>query len=259
MKIFYISLIILFVAPVFAESPEKRGHTILVEADRRASGFKDYTVSMEMVLRNHKKQESKRTIRSKVLEVKEDGDTSLTIFDSPKDVRGTALLTVSHKYKDDDQWLYLPAITRVKRISSSNRSGSFMGSEFAFEDLSSREIEKYDSIFLREEECANHTCFVVELYPKNSKSSGYSRIISWIDSEEYRVHKEEYYDKKDRLYKTLTITKHKLYMDTIWKPHRLAMVNHLNGKETDLIMSDYRFHSGLSASDFSVNSLKRYR
>ncbi len=252
-------LLLLVAGSVMAETPNEKGHSILVEADRRGSGFIDYSVNMEMVLRDRKSNESRRMIRSKVLEVERDGDKSVTIFDSPKDVRGTALLTYSHKFKDDDQWLYLPAVTRVKRISSSNRSGSFMGSEFAFEDLGSREVEKYDSKFLREEDYKDQACFVVELYPKNNKSSGYIRIISWIDKGEYRVLKEEYYDKKNRLKKTLVISGYKLYLATFWKAHTLSMVNHLNGKETDLIMRDYRFHGGLTDREFSVNSLKRNR
>lgn len=259
MRYFYACLILLLAQPVLGSSPEERGDEIVREADQRSSGFHDYSVDMEMVLRNRQKEESHRTIRSLVLEIEGDGDKSLTIFDSPGDVRGTALLTFSHPTREDDQWLYLPAITRVKRINSSSRAGSFMGSEFAFEDLGSREIEKYTSRFLGEEELHGQRCYVVELFPKKKKSSGYSRIVSWLDKKEYRALREEYYDKKKRLKKTLTLTGYRLYLNSIWRPHHLTMVNHLNGRETDLIMTNYRFHQGLLEHDFSVNSLKRYR
>ena len=74
--------------------------------------------------------ESKRELEIRTLEVKDDGDKSLTVFHTPRDVRGTALLTFSHGVDPDDQWLYLPALRRVKRIASNNQSGPFMGSEF---------------------------------------------------------------------------------------------------------------------------------
>ena len=87
-------------------------------------------------------RKARRQLRVKVLEVPEDGDKSLFVFDEPLDVQGTALLVHAKREGADDQWLYLPALNRVKRISSSNRSGSFMGSEFAYEDMTAQEVEK---------------------------------------------------------------------------------------------------------------------
>ena len=124
-----------------AETPEEKGLAIAVEADRRNTGFENSTADMLMILKNRHGQESRRQMRFRNLEVEGDGDKSLTIFDSPMDVKGTAFLNYTHKEGDDDQWLYLPALKRIKRISSRNKSGSFMGSEFAYEDIASQEIE----------------------------------------------------------------------------------------------------------------------
>jgi len=242
-----------------AETPEEKGLAIIIEADHRASGFDNYSAEMKMILRNRKKEESIRIIRSQVLETTDDGDKSLTIFDLPKDVRGTALLTFTHKYTSDDQWLYLPALERVKRISSSNKSGSFMGSEFAYEDLGSREVEKYTYRYLKDEEFGDYLCVVVESKPEDSKNSGYSRIVTWLDKQEYRVWKEDYYDKKNRLLKTLTLKDYSKYLAFLWKPHLLQMVNQQNGKETDFLMTNYRFAIGLTDRDFSKKSLSRLR
>ena len=118
------------------------------------------------------------TTHSKTLEVLEDGDKSIFIFEHPRDVSGTAVLTFTHKHGPDDQWLYLPALKRVKRISSDNKSGSFVGSEFAYEDLSSQEVEKYTYKWIQDAPCPGKeeiTCFNSEDYPVD-KSSGY--IIS---------------------------------------------------------------------------------
>lgn len=241
----------------FAENPADKGLQIAIEEDRRASGFGDFTAEMKMVLRNEKGRESQRSIRARTLEMAEDGDKSLTIFDSPRDVKGTALLTHGHKAGDDDQWLYLPALKRVKRISARNKSGAFMGSEFSFEDLGGREVEKYTYNYRGDENVDGRQCFVVERYPKDTKNSGYSRIVSWLDQDEYRVWKEDYYDQKNRLLKTLTLREYRLYEGSIWKSHWMRMVNHQKGKETDLISSNFSFKTGLSDGDFDKNSLKR--
>ena len=82
---------------------------------------------MRMVLRDRQGRESVRQMRFKVLEMQEDGDRSLFVFDQPRDVQGTALLTHAHINTQDDQWLYLPALKRVKRINASSRSGVIHG------------------------------------------------------------------------------------------------------------------------------------
>lgn len=240
-----------------AESPEEKGLAIALEIDQRGTGFGDCILDTVMILRNRQGREHQRLMRSQVLETQQDGDKSVTIFDSPGDVRGTALLTYSHKSGDDDQWLYLPALKRVKRISSSNKSGAFMGSEFAYEDMGSREVEKYRYRYIRDEQINDQNGFVLELYPRDRKNSGYSRIVSWVDKVEYRVHKEEYYDKKERLLKTLLLSEYHQYLDFLWRAHLLKMVNHQNGKETDLVQSNFTFQTGLSDRDFTKNSLKR--
>ena len=128
---------------------EQKGLLIATESERRDNGFGDHSSDMTMTLRNQHGDEVTRYLRINTLEVVGDGDKSLTIFDRPADIKGTALLTFSHKKGPDDQWLYLPALKRVKRISSGNKSGAFMGSEFAYEDLSSQEVEKYTYKFSR--------------------------------------------------------------------------------------------------------------
>jgi outer membrane lipoprotein-sorting protein len=238
---------------------KNKGLTIAMEADKRASGYGNFTARMQMVLINKQGRESHRQMRIRVLETEDDGNKSLTIFDSPKDVKGTALLTHSHKQQDDDQWLYLPALKRVKRISSRNKSGSFMGSEFSFEDLASQEVEKYTYRYIGEEILNGQACFIIERYPKDTKNSGYSRIVSWLDKDEYRTVKEDYFDKKKRLVKTLTLENYHLYLRTIWRAHDLQMINHQNGKKTNLLCSEFIFRAGLLEKDFHRNILKRMR
>ena len=237
---------------------EKLGLKISTEAKARDTGWLDNTSNMQMILRNKQGQESIREIKTKTLELLDDGDKSLTIFDKPRDVKGTSFLSFSHTVGNDDQWLYLPSLKRVKRISSRNKSGPFMGSEFSFEDLSSFEIPKYSYKYLGDEEVNGLDSFKVEQYPAD-KNSGYTRRIVWIDKAEYRVLKIDFYDRKNSLLKTLAYNDYKQYLNKFWRADSALMINHQNGKSTELHWSNYAFKTGLQDSDFSRNTLKRAR
>jgi len=256
--VFLLLITSLFWGGAIAETAEEKGLAIAIEADRRDIGFGDSVATLEMLLRNRQGQESIREMRSHSLEMQNDGDKSLVIFDRPEDVKNTALLTFTHKVGLDDQWLYLPALKRVKRISSNNKSGPFMGSEFAYEDLSSQEVEKYTYKYLRDEKLNNEDMFVLERYPVDKKS-GYTRQVVWIDKQEYRPHKIVYYDRKNALLKTLIFSDYKQYLGKYWRAHKMDMENHTTGKSTSLSWENYRFRTGLTDRDFDRNTLKRAR
>lgn len=241
----------------FAETAEEKGLAIAVEGDKRGEGYVDSKVKLKMVLIDNKGRESTRDMRVKGLEgVSEKGDKSLMIFDTPKDQKGVAMLTFTHKSKSDDQWLFLPALKRVKKISSRNKSGPFVGSEFAFEDISSQEVEKYNYKHLRDETFDGKDCFVVERIPTD-KYSGYTKQVAWIDKAEYRALKIDFYDRKKSLLKTLLNKDYKQYLNKFWRPSVSEMKNHQTGKATRLVYEDYAFKVGLKSKAFTKNSLKR--
>ncbi len=213
------------------ETPEEKGLRIAQETSARNEGFGDYTASMTMVLLDRQGRESIRQMRFKVLEMPDDGDRSLFVFDQPRDVQGTALLTHAHVNTPDDQWLYLPALKRVKRINAASRSGSFMGSEFSYEDMSSGEVEEYTYKFLREEPCGELACTVSEHIPSD-KRSGYSRKVVWQDTGELRTWKMTLYDRKGSHLKTLTFKHYQQYLDQYWRAGEQTMVNHSKGPST---------------------------
>lgn len=229
-----------------------KGLAIAQDADQRDSGFHDYKADMVMVLTNQQGDEVQRYIEFQLLEVANDGDKSLTLFNRPADIKGTALLTFSHKQGGDEQWLYLPAIKRVKRISSSNQSGSFMGSEFSYEDMSSQEVEKYSYEWQRDEGEA----LVVNAYPSD-KGSGYSRQERWYDKQQLRLQKINYYDTKNSLLKTLSFSQYQQYLGRYWRASEMLMVNHQTGKKTLLQWRNYQFQAGLTEQQFTQNSLQR--
>ena len=244
-----------------AQEPDTpRGRQIAEEADRRDLGWQDNASVMEMVLHNRNGDESVRELRRQLLEVNEAGvgDRSLITFDAPRDVAGTSLLSHTKILDPDDQWLFLPALKRVKRISSANKSGPFVGSEFAYEDLVSQELDKYDYRFAAEEPCADQTCFRVERTPRY-ENSGYTKQVVWWDVDEYRVKQIDFYDRKDSLLKTLSYHGYQQYLDQFWRPDRMTMTNHQNGKSTDLVFTEWSFANGLDESQFTPSRLRQAR
>jgi outer membrane lipoprotein-sorting protein len=185
------------------------------------------------------------------------GDKSMVVFDTPRDIEGTALLSHAKILDPDDQWLYLPALKRVKRISSSNKSGPFVGSEFAFEDFTAIELNKFDYSYTGEVPCADLTCDVLERTPRY-ENSGYTKQVSWIDQTNYQIRKVEFYDRRGDLLKVLELSDYRDY-DGIWRAHKLSMRNVQTNKQTDLVYSDYTFNVGLASNDFVKGRLSRLR
>ncbi|MBL7666277.1 MAG: outer membrane lipoprotein-sorting protein [Bacteriovoracaceae bacterium] len=253
--IFFLSLVSSLYA---ATEPAQRGLEIARQVEAKDNGWGDQQVQAKMILRSPNEKEVVRVIRTKSLEVTGDGDKALIVFDQPLDVKGTVFLTYAHKQNEDEQWLYLPALNRVKRISASNRSGPFMGSEFAYEDVGSQEVEQFTYQYLRDEKFDNTDCFVVERYPTQS-SSGYKRQIVWVDKANTRLQKIEYYDLKDKLLKTLVFKKYQLYAGKFWRSLLWEMTNHQTQKSTNIEWDTFKLKVGLNANDFDQNALKRVK
>ena len=243
------------------KTPEEvKGFEIAARSDRSDRGFGDSEAEMTMVLRNAAGQESSRSMRFTTLEVPDEsvGDKSLILFSTPRDIEGTALLSHAKMLDPDDQWLYLPALKRVKRISSRNKSGPFVGSEFAFEDFTASELNKFNYKYLREEACGELQCDVVERFPRY-ENSGYTKQISWVDTTDYQIRKIEFYDRRDSLLKELRFEDYRKYADAYWRSHRLVMKNMQTKKSTDLVYGEYKFGVGLTDNDFVKGRLSRLR
>ena len=237
---------------------EEAGLRIAIEARERQKGFENFTASLTMVLRNKKGQESVRELHMNVIETEDDGDRTRFVFDRPADVKGTAFLIHAFKNKPDRQWLYLPALKRVKSISASKQSGSFMGSEFSYEDMGAVEVEKFDHRYLGNEPCGEYDCLILERVPTN-KDSGYSRQLVWLDREELRSVQVQYFDRREQLFKTMISEDYEKYLDRIWRAGKITMTNHLTGKDTTLLWSGYEFGTDLDLKDFTKTALKRIR
>ncbi len=245
-------------APPSGKTPEEMGRSIFMTQEEMDHGFRDDEITMTMTLVNAAGEQSKRQMIRKTFEIKDDGDKSMITFQHPRDIKGTGLLTFEHIDKEDDQWLYLPALKRVKRISSKNKSGSFVGSEFSYEDLSSNEPEKFDYKYLREDTYQGVAVWVVERYPKDP-NSGYTKIETWVNQSNFQAVKHEYFDRKGALLKIQYNNQIKQYLKKFWRPSEILMENLQTKKKTLLKFDDWKFQQGVKESFFSKRSLERQR
>ena len=236
-----------------AETPEQKGLAIARRVDTFNDGYKGEVSTMEMTLINAHGDRTTRKLRSQQIEVAGDGDRSRIEFRWPADVKGTRMLTWTRRKGNDDQWLFLPAIKRVKRISSGNKSGSFMGSEFAYEDLGSQEVDKYRHRFIAEEKLGGRATWKIERVPVDSES-GYKKLLTWIDQEYMQPLKIDYFDRKGELLKTATFSGYEK-QGKWFRPKTLSMVNHQTKKQSQLTWSERKLQVELKAKEFESDEL----
>jgi outer membrane lipoprotein-sorting protein len=129
---------------------------------------------------------------------------TVIVFQQPASVQGTRFLTMENAAGNDDQWIFLPSLGKVRRIASSEGGGSFMGTDMSYDDIASvnRDVNKDTHTLLREETYNGAACYVIQSVPKDS-SYQYAKMISWIDKSTKAIHKLEGYDRRGNLVKTL--------------------------------------------------------
>jgi outer membrane lipoprotein-sorting protein len=230
---------------------EERAQAVVNELSVRNAGYKDMGGEVEMTLRDADGSESKRHFSLKVLErvSATAGDSSLITFDSPADVRGTAVLSRAGAGADE-QWLYLPAANRVRRIAAANRANSFVGSEFTFEDLTASDSRKYNWRLSGIEDCGPLRCFALEATPKDP-ASAYTKRVLRVDSSEFRIQSTDFFDRNGAKLKTLAYTGYQRLNGKFWRSQAWTMKNHQSGKSTVLVFTSMRLGNGYSESDFA--------
>ena len=231
----------------------KAGLEVAKKNDLANQGFVSESSVMEMKLINAHGDVTTRRMKSEVLEGAGEGDKSIVVFQWPADVKGTKMLTHSKKSTDNQQWLFLPAIKRVKRISSRNKSGSFMGSEFSYEDLGSQEIEKFTYELLGEMTFEGRDVWHMKRVPTD-KRSGYSKQIVWIDKGYNAPVKLEYYDRKGELLKTATFSGFKQY-GKFWRVGKIDVTNAQTRKQSVITWSERTVGAELDSENFDSDNL----
>jgi hypothetical protein len=234
------------------------GTQIFKEAARRDGGYGDYRSNVTMILRERSGSAIVRKMELSTLEVPGEGNRTLVVFDTPADVKGTAVLTATHASRDDEQWIYLPSFQRVKQISTANQAAAFMGSEFSYEDVNSIAIQlaKFSYTYVRDEVLDGLPCFVVQRVPRYDHSA-YNHELVWLDTRDYLIRRVDYFDRDNKPFKTLTAEGYEKHLDRFYRPKQMTMVNLQNGKSTVLQWERYRFRNGLAEGDFDVSGLKK--
>lgn len=231
-----------------------RGLEIMTKTEQFNNGFLGETSEMKMVLINAHGDKVERKMQSKVKETASDGDKSIITFLWPADVKGTKMLTWTHKKGNDDQWLYLPALKRVKRITSRNKTGSFMGSEFSYEDLGSQEVEKYTYKFINEDSVDGRKSWTIER-KSTDKNSGYSREVVVVDQQYQNPTEVKYYDRKNELLKVAKFKNYKQY-GKYWRASTIEMENQQTKKKSILTWENRQLNKKFPNSHFNQNRLK---
>jgi len=251
-----ISLIILTLLISFSALAE-RAYDIAKSVEKANEGFLGDSSEMEMHLINGDKK-IVRSMFSQSMEVDDGESRTLLEFLLPKDVKGTKLLTWSFDKQDDSQWIYLPAFRKIKRISSSSKTSSFMGSEFTYEDLRAASPEKYDYKFIKEEKSDDDTLWIYERVSK--KKSGYSKQVVTTSKKYMNSISVDYYDRSGQLLKQATISGFKKFTvgkKIFWSPTKIEMKNIQTQKESVLFWKDRKLGVKLKKNDFEKKSLNR--
>jgi len=255
--IFKISLVFLAaIAALFSLNAQPTGRDIMVLADERPDGDSRKSL-MKMELVN--KRGSKR-VRTMLSYSKDQGKDKKTImfFREPADVKGTGFLTWDYndEDRDDDRWLYLPAMKKTRRISgSSAKKEYFMGSDFTYDDMGNRSVDADDHKLLHEEVLEGVPCYVIESKPR-SDGGLYSRHISWISKDNYIAMKVEFYDREGGLMKELKVNELR-QIDGIWTAIRMTMHNHQRNHKTIIVLEEMQYFVPVDNSLFTVNSLEK--
>ena len=201
-------------------------------------------------------------VRQIATAVKEFDEVSKSIikFLSPADVKGTTMLVYDYELKDDDMWIYLPALRKTRRIVSSEKGKSFMGSEFTNADMGKPNLDDFDFKFLPDETLNDKKCWVVEVVCKNEDiedENGFMRQVSWIEKETYLCHKIEYYDLDDELHKVQLIKDYQQQPSGYYFAFYLEKENVQNGRKSIMIIDKFQEGSEMPESAFSPTMLDK--
>jgi len=185
----------------------------------------------------------------------------IVVFNAPADIRGTKTLLIEHSGGDDDIWIYLPAMKKVRRLVANNKKDSFVGTDFSYGDVIGYRVDEWNHTLLREETVAGLDCWVIQSTPKSSKVagiSGYTKRVSWIDKRSYVAARTEIYDAQGAFLKRLT-------QDDIrevdpkahkWQAMRVTAENVQTGHKTIIALKNFKANVGVSDAEFTPSALE---
>lgn len=245
---------VLFSLSMFAQE-KLTGRQIIENVYYRPTGD-DATSDLTMTLINSRGDERVREIQQFSKDYGKE-EKSIMFFLSPADVRNTSFMNWSYdeEGKDDDQWIYLPALKKVKRISSDSKSDYFMGSDFTYDDLGDRHPSEDTHKLLREEKINGEDCYVVESIPKEEDYM-YSKTVTWVSKDKWIGLKKEFYDEDGDHLKNLTVEKYDK-IDGFWVILHSEMHNIQKDHKTIMKLKNVKLNTGIDDGMFTERMMKR--
>lgn len=247
--------------PVAAAAPTALTPLAHIEANMRAEASRDETTRVTITLKNAQGKVQERILHWTTVTLANDDKRSLLYFDRPKSIEGTGLLTHENKGKEDERWLYLPALQKTRRISGSDKSDTFMGTDFSYEDLVTEEPENYDYAFAEASDCTG--CVAIIATPKNEKEkaeSGYAKRVLMLDTTTHMVVAAEYYNKSGTHAKSFRASDFRPVNSAgAIRPFRMEMVDLINQHTTVMAFDGYQIDTGVVADSISLRSLTQVR
>jgi hypothetical protein len=249
------------------KQPEVNDNTLtarqIIDKSDEATKLKGTEAVSTMTIIDAKGRERIRKV-AQVTKLYDNGNTEkkLVRFLSPADVKGTGLLTFDYRKKDDDIWLFMPALRKTRRIISTEKAKNFMGSEFSYADMSPPVLDEFNYKRLADEKCGEEDCWKVEMTPVNEKvadENGFSKKISLISKKDFVLRKAFYYDLNAELHKELNVLKIKELdkANKKFKAVHLTMENKQNGRKSVLIIDKLEFSPGVKDDYFTTRYLER--
>jgi outer membrane lipoprotein-sorting protein len=259
MRIKKISLALLFLfglLPMLVLAQDNLSALDIIQKVYDRSTGDDQEGTLTMTLINSRGDQRVREIKQFIKDFDKE-EKKIMFFISPADVRNTSFMNWSYDEagKDDDQWIYLPALKKVKRISSDSKSDYFMGSDFTYDDLGDRHPSEDLHKILGEENVNGEACYIVESLPRDEDYM-YSRTVSWIIKDKWIGLKKEFYDEDDELLKVLSVKKYEKIND-YWIILHSEMHNEQKDHTTKMELANLTIDSGISANQFTDRMMKR--
>ena len=183
-------------------------------------------------------------------------------FLSPAELKGTGMLIYDYQEENDDMWIYMPALRKTRRIVSSEKSKSFMGSEFSNSDMSAPNLDDFDYTLLGSESADGCDCWMIESIPINEDimdEMGFDRKITWIGKKDYVLRKAEYYNENNELFKEMRAGEVKP-IDPSGKKHMamyMEMVNKENGRRSVMTMDKIQYNPDVKQDYFTLSYLEK--
>lgn len=230
------------------------GYWVAKQMDERNRG-KDASIEMEMKLIDKKSKERKRELF--IFRKDYQGlDKLILKFTYPKDIKGTSFLVWEHKEEDNERFLYLPALRRVRRIASSEKNENFAGTDFSYEDISGRKLNDYTYKLVNDTAtCKGYRCYLLESYPKG-KNPKYPRIVSWVRKDSFITLKAEYYNRQGMKEKIFEVNKMER-IDDIWTMLEMIMENLKLKHRTYIKVNKVSYNQRISDTYFTERELSK--